>query len=462
VTLRLISLAFCYSVFAHSPASTPPRKAQLAASLAAHAERIPPTLAYARAQNNNHLLSEALGLFTTAALLPEHPQARKWRRLGRRYYVQGIRTQIDTDGAYSQHSSNYHRLMLQLALWGQLVASKLGESWPADIEEKVAAATRWLLAMLDEETGGVPNLGPNDGAYILPLSVLPFGDYRPILQAAGAAFLGAAPLGSGAWDEMALWLAPISKSPADPVSHRIQSLRLDGHNSWAYLRAARFPSRPGHADQLHLDLWWRGHNLARDAGTYRYNATAPWDNALAATRVHNTVTVNGQDQMTRAGRFLWLDWAQARVLEQEEEGGKLISATAEHDGYRQFGILHRRKVTATGSLWLIEDELLPTKPQPREISARLHWLLPDWDYSLEGSELRLQSPHGQIHLAIEADKAAVWLVRAGELVAGDGEADPILGWFSPSYDLKLPALSLIVELNATPPIHLRSIWTLPQ
>jgi hypothetical protein len=74
----------------------------------------------------------------------------------------------------------------------------------------------------------------------------------------------------------------------------------------------------------------------------------------------------------------------------------------------------------------------------------------------------LQSPHGQIRLFIEADSAAVWLVRAGELVAGEGEADPILGWYSPSYDLKLPALSLLVELNANPPIRFRSTWTLPQ
>ena len=33
-------------------------------------------------------------------------------------------------------------------------------------------------------------------------------------------------------------------------------------------------------DQLHLDLWWRGLNIAQDAGTYLYNADPPWDNPL--------------------------------------------------------------------------------------------------------------------------------------------------------------------------------------
>ena len=87
--------------------------------------------------------------------------------------------------------------------------------------------------------------------------------------------------------------------------------QLYGKKSWAYLRTAQFTSRPSHADQLHLDLWWRGLNIARDAGTYLYNAPAPWDNSLTTTLVHNTVTINGRDQMTRAGRFLYLDWVNA-------------------------------------------------------------------------------------------------------------------------------------------------------
>jgi hypothetical protein len=50
-------------------------------------------------------------------------------------------------------------------------------------------------------------------------------------------------------------------------------------------------------------------------GTFRYTAPAPWDNSLARTLVHNTIELNHQDQMKRAGRFLWLDWAQAEDVE---------------------------------------------------------------------------------------------------------------------------------------------------
>ena len=149
----------------------------------------------------------------------------------------------------------------------------------------------------------------------------------------------------------------------EPISQQPSPLRLDHPRSasWAYLRLANFTSRPGHADQLHLDLWWRGYNLAQDAGTYLYNAPPPWDNALSRTKVHNTLTVDGLDQMTLAGRFLWLDWAQATLIEQA--GGNGVDhprLTARHDGYRRLGVTHQRSVACLPEGgWLVEDSLLP-------------------------------------------------------------------------------------------------------
>jgi hypothetical protein len=59
--LRVLAFTFAKQVFASSPYVAP---AQVEQAIAAHAARIPPTLAYARAQGNNHLLSEAAGLYT--------------------------------------------------------------------------------------------------------------------------------------------------------------------------------------------------------------------------------------------------------------------------------------------------------------------------------------------------------------------------------------------------------------
>ena len=490
VALRLIAFTFAARIFTRSGHLTPYRHSQLSQAVADHADRIPPTLVYARAQNNNHLLSEAAGLITAALALPDHPHAKHWHKLGWKWFNRGLETQIAKDGTYMQQSTNYHRLMLQLALWVYEVRSAKCEA-PCTPHLALATATQWLLNLCDPESGRVPNLGPNDGAYILPLATLPFSDYRPVLQAASQAFLTEPAFEPGLWDEMSLWLTTDHRPPtannSQPSAVRCPSSviplsTLHAPRSWAYLRAAHFTDRPGHADQLHLDLWWRGLNIAQDAGTYLYNADPPWDNALTRTAVHNTVTLNGQEQMTRAGRFLYLDRAQATW--QKDSAAQI---TAQHNGYEKFGYIHRRTVEMLSPYkWEVRDEIntlewekslkksrfsWPPHQEPRFpkeptewFHPRLHWLLPDWPWEIDYLtaedplcyELRLASPVGEIKIRVSFDGFSfsmgggmqVGLVRAGELLFGNATPSPTQGWISPTYGVKEPALSFSLRLDS--------------
>jgi hypothetical protein len=492
--LRLTAFAFSLKAFANSAESTAERVNLLAGAIACHAERIPPTISYARAQNNNHLLTEAAGLFTAGCVLNSYPAADTWRMLGWEWFNEGIMNQVDDNGGYTQQSVNYHRLMLQTALWMHMLISVGARSrrmkFPDKTSRKLASAVNWLERLVDKETGHAPNLGPNDGAYIFPLTSLPFCDHRPVLQAASSAFLGTPLFEPGTWDEMMVW-CNCSPGRAGEASLRIEAgLQHTPHiltspysSSWAYLRAAQFSNRPGHADQLHLDLWWRGMNIALDPGTYLYNAPSPWENSLAHTEVHNTITVDGEDQMTRAGRFLWLDWGEGRVLPHRTKSKGCSSLLAEHTGYKRKDILHRREaVTSEDGSWIITDHLLPYSPSDDKAQVhlyRLHWLLPDWNWELDkigllegppelfAYHLRLQSPLGWISLNIEADKSdnpkipALLLARAGETLAGEGKAAPHWGWYSPTYAHKLPALSLSLTSLGTAPYKFVSRWLLP-
>jgi len=222
----------------------------------------------------------------------------------------------------------------------------------------------------------------------------------------------------------------------------------------------RYTSRPGQCDQLHVELWWRGQNLAMDAGTYRYSADAPWENALAGTAVHNTVQVDGREQMTRAGRFLWLDWAQAGYV----PGEKL---TAEHTGYASHGVRHRRSLAFLGANhWQVVDTLLPEGRRAEQHSAVLHWLLPDLPWELTGTTLRLKSEGGIIRLRVAlanetTAQTYLQMVRAGKVVAGPGSAPAILGWVSPTYNQKIPALSFRFFIEGVLPLSFSSDWFLP-
>lgn len=470
VAVRLMALVWASQVFGTPPvsgrematSSSAERRARLAESIAAHAARIPSTLLYARAQNNNHLVTEAAGLYTAGLALPDHPRASRWRVLGWRWLNWAFQHQISSQGEYIQHSTNYQRVMLQTALWADAIKDM---DWPRLTFQSLGRATHWLFSMLDPASGRTPNLGANDGALILPLSATPFNDFRPTAQAAVRAFLRFQMPG-GVWDEMSMWLGLGEQDDVyEPNLYLADHPR--GRDSWACLRASPFPSRLGHMDQLHLDLWWRGLNVAQDAGTYLYNAEPPWDNPLVSSRVHNTVMVDGRDQMTRGGRFMTLDWfpAYSKSVVAADES-VLGCVKAWHTGYR--GVRHERTVTVyADERWVVEDELISKKQH----TYRLHWLLPDWKWEVEnreqGVEISFKSPQGKITLILQTEPqlpnlhSLLSIVRAGEVVYGTRDVQPFEGWVSPTYAEKTPALSLAFEVQSESSIKLTTEFMFP-
>ncbi len=461
--LRIAAFAFAASVFAASPESTPARLLRLAQATAEHARRVALTLPYARAQHNNHQISEGLGLYLAGLALPGHPHARRWREAGWRELNRALQTQIAADGTYCQHSTNYHRLMLQAALLADCFARLEGRAWPAASQACLYAAVGWLYQQVDPEGGRAPNLGHNDGAHILPLAPGGYADFRPTLQAAAQAFAGGALLEPGGWDEPALWLGLPEAAPHVEMLalERLAAPRLwaAGGSGWASLRAVRYTSRPAHADPLHVEIWQGGHNLASDAGTYRYSAPPPWENALASARVHNTLTVDESEPMTRAGKFLWLDWVQTRRLAETED-----CLEAEHAGYRRLGVIHRRRLERLASGWAVSDRLLPAGGGGAEHAFTLHWLLSDWPFALEGdSVLRLEGPGVSVHVAFEGGAGGkLQVIRAGRVLAGEapGEDVETLGWASPAYNLRVPALAVRRVVRGAAPLELRTVFTI--
>jgi hypothetical protein len=229
------------------------------------------------------------------------------------------------------------------------------------------------------------------------------------------------------------------------------------------LRAARYRDRPAQADQLHVDLWWRGENIACDAGTYLYNGADLWSNALAGTNVHNTVSIVDKDQMTRAGRFLWLDWAQAdSVLYEVESYGTAIEAA--HDGYRGLGVTHRRSVLSVRDLdaYVIVDDLLGSFSG----KLRLHWLFPKYPFVWHENDSRLlmRTSVGSFQCVIGSSQPnMISIANAGEIVAGWDSAhkksdSEVRGWRSLYYGEKEAALSLAAESEARLPVRFVSVF----
>src|ERR1700688_2784377 len=468
-SLRILAWSFALHAFIHSPSTTSERVALLISMVAAHAWRIAQTVDYARSQRSNHLISEGVGLWTAGTLFPELREAQVWKNLGAHLLREALLDQITPEGVSQQHSFNYQRMIVHLLLWtvrlAEIQADPLGE----EIWERTQAALEFMRPWVDEMSGFVPNYGSDDGSLIFPLTTCAYRDFRPMLQLGGAV-LNRSALRQGPWDEAALWFGVTpavtrrdrDKDEAVSISSCDETgdFRLGDKTSWALIRAGRYMRRPFQADQLHVDLWWQGINLARDAGTYLYNGPAPWNNGLAGTAVHNTVMVDHRDQMRRAGRFLWVEWAQA--------SGKISSSSGQsyadrfdgwHDGYRTLGVDHHRTVQwLNRSGWVIVDDIEGTG----EHNVRLHWLLADLPYEVSEPSFQLVFKSAQSKIrwnmfsSVPASAAVVREgVRAAQTTAPeltDAETQ-FLGWESLTYGDLRPAVSLIYETRSPMPVR---------
>jgi hypothetical protein len=484
VALRLMAWEFGCNVFACSSSSTESRARRLAVAMGEHARRIEATIAYARAQNNNHLIAEAAGLLTAGWMHPQLPGAARWVRLGRALLEESA-GQFFPDGGYIQHSHVYHRFALQLCAWSMRLAEIHGQPFSERLYGRMRASLSLLRALVAPSSGRLSNFGHNDGTLFLPLSACVYDDYRPLVQMLSRWLEKKPSYPPGPWDEETHWLLGNSTrdetiSQTIPGNNQFPQAGLyqqQGNESHVVVRAARFHSRPAHSDQLHVDIWWRGVNIAMDPGSYLYGGDPPWRNPFSGAAAHNTITIDGQDPMRRAGRFLWTRLAQASAVRHSENNWEFS-----HDGYRRQGLIHRRCIARIGpDIWRIMDSLEGDGVH----TTRLHWLLPDvaWEWAKTTQEpmpdsmdnqdmlmdlrcLSFSFPAGKLKLWLSASAALRWnIVRAGKTVFGEARSAEdglaaTFGWHSAQYGAKQPALSIIGVLQGQYPVKINSIWSM--
>jgi len=446
ISFRVMAWCFGLYGFLDAQVTTPERVVMLAQMIAVSGQRIAANLSYAVSQNNNHGISEGVGLWTIGVLFPELRMAKTWRDTGQHILEAQGKTLIYEDGSFSQHSVNYHRVLLHDYIWSLRLAQLHGYAMDSDLYERVRKATEWLYQIQDEPSGRVPCYGHNDGALILPLSNCDYQDFRPAIQAAHYLTNKTRCYENGLWDEDLLWLfgAGAIRAPV-AIPERTDLRAKDGGyytlrspQSFAFVRCGTFHHRPGQADMLHVDLWWRGQNIACDAGTYSYNADPPWNNPLAHSAYHNTVTVDGRDQMERVNKFLWLPWVRGRVRWTALAAQKNVAYwEGEHDGYTHLPVpvTYRRGIVRLSEEWWAVLDVLRSAGSHQ---YRLHWLFPDYPYAWNSKtrSLTLQTPVGayQVQMLSSSEDGNGSLARADQKSPR--------GWRAPYYFYREPAVSV--------------------
>ncbi|GJG88446.1 hypothetical protein tb265_36270 [Gemmatimonadetes bacterium T265] len=395
--------------------------ASVVRTLAASGERIDDALGYAVSQRNNHAISEAVGLLALGARLRgAHPDAARWYARGRRWLARLVAEQFAPDGWYVQHSFTYLRLALDQCVVAERVLRAAGERLPDVAADRLRAAARLLLAVVEPTTGEVPNHGANDGAFVHPITTARYRDFRPVLTAACATWGVPLPANVAADAETLAWLGLDAPNASPPLGDGVWR----GASGWAaaragrvqaFVRAGRYTSRPSHVDALQLDVRDGERALVVDAGTFAYNAPPPWRNGLVAARVHNGPLVDGHEPGVRGPRFLWYAWPDAEVESAAwtDGGATIVAARA--------GTI-RRTVRVTGSGVRVVDEVAPGAGD--EVAVR--WLLhPD-------------APDDAVRVEPGPGEAAC-------TPASDASVD---GWYSPGYGARQPSRVLAVHRPA--------------
>lgn len=291
-----------------------------------HLERIRPNIRYALAQDNNHGTSEAAALFIGGNWLLktgcDFAKSSRFAQAGKKYLEDRVGKLVEKQGGFAQHSVTYHRVLLDTLCFAELWRKKLELApFSSGFYEKAGAAADWLWMMTDEASGNAPNLGANDGALFLNCHNCDYRDFRPSSQLAQALFNNRLLYSKGGWEEPLYWLG-IDRDQVSTENRTKQSIILDqsyavlqSESSWGMLRLPRYRFRPGHNDVLHFDLWFKGKNICRDAGSYSYNSgDAQLDSFFRSVQAHSTVSFDDSEQMPRIGRFMSAKWVKAEEL----------------------------------------------------------------------------------------------------------------------------------------------------
>ena len=366
MSLRLLNWTFALHYYRNAHALTEAVFFEIQNAIYWQLQHIRHNINFSRiAVRNNHAITETLCLYLCGLLYPTLPGARDLKSLGKKWFEEEIAYQIHEDGTFLQYSMNYHRVVVQLLTWAISLSEKNNEKFSPVVYDRARKSLIFLRTCMVDENGWLPNYGHNDGALFFRFNNAHFRDYRPQLAALGAA-LGMKIFGDEDFEETA-WYGLSSGTEVWKPTLGIHQFTSGGYyvirelETLTFIRCGSHRDRPHQADNLHIDIWYRGENLLIDAGSYKYNTDEKTIRYFSGTQSHNSVMVNDHDQMLKGIRFIWYYWTKCLSASLRENDKTFeFSGSIQAFHHIKNGIVHKRTVVKTKDKpeWHIHDEVL--------------------------------------------------------------------------------------------------------
>ncbi|MEM7273983.1 MAG: alginate lyase family protein [Actinomycetota bacterium] len=422
---------------------------------------------------NNHLIAEAAGQFVAAAGFGLFADSDRWRDAAAEELAAELPAQTFSDGLNRELASDYHGLVLELALAAWVEAVIVGHPLADGLAEPITRMCDALQAVVDER-GQLHRQGDSDDAHGWLLDPVEFDKWGSLLASCRSVLTPARWWRSGSTGDVrsaviAACVAGRQPMAADPDRRRpsrfsgagLTVLRdhpgtAVGEELWC-----RFDHGPhgflstaahAHADALSVEIRCGGVEVVADPGTYCYHGEQEWRDHFRSTLAHATVTLDGADQSDIGGPFLWT--RKAETVAEAATGlteGPVATAAAGHDGYEPRGLRHRRSVRLDRGARTIEvtDTLVEAgggTAQSAVMIEKTFPLGPTVQVTLdeEAGIARLTWPGQPNRATVTLDPNLSWRVVCGR------EAPP-LGWYSARFGTREPSSVLIGSTPAVTP-----------
>ncbi len=381
MSLRVLNWTFALHYYRNSPELTDEVFNKMQYVIYWHLHHIYNNINFSRiAVRNNHAITETLTLYLAGIFYPTMPGAAQWKKQGKQWFEEEIAYQVYEDGTFLQFSMNYHRVVAQLLTWGIALAELNSDTFRDVVYDRARKSLFFLRTCMVGENGWLSNYGANDGSLFFKLSNTHFRDYRPQLQAL-ANVLGIDTGFADSYEDVewyghrkttGKWLPPNGVHQFVKGGYYI----IRESDTLTFIKCGSYKDRPSQADNLHLDVWYKGENILLDAGSYKYNTYEATMRYFSGTASHNTVMLDDNDQMLKGGRFIWYYWSQCKSAVINEDYMAYTFTGAIHAfTYIKKGIVHRRTVIKKKGVpvWEVRDEIIQA---PVSLSMRQLWHIP--------------------------------------------------------------------------------------
>jgi hypothetical protein len=404
---------------------------------------------------NNHLLAEMAGQFAASCAFPAFPESAVWREKAAATLRRELPRQTFASGLNRELATEYHGFVLELGLAAALEGAAAGHPLGSEVWETLCRMVDALAAIVDVRLRP-PRQGDADDGHGLLLDAPGYDRWASLLHTGAVLFgprswwppLPAADVRTSLWTQLATrpvvgrrpthrtsLLADAGMAILRDEAGRADELwcRVD-HGPHGYLSITAH----AHADALALEVRAAGIDLLADPGTYCYGTEPDWRKYFRSTAGHNTLEVDGAEQSSAVGPHLWTRHAEA-TLEHVAglDGGPVAEWRASHNGYRHLRppAVHRRGVRLhrPERRLVIEDRLETDGSHDWRLAFHLG---PEVACRLSGREAALSWDGGRRTATLALPAALTWrCVR--------GQTDPPVGWYSPAFDVRIPAFTLL-------------------